>query len=259
MHRGFAKIYRKFLQWEWYDDNPCKILYLHCLLKANHKDKDYRGTLIVRGTFVSSYQTLADETGLSVKQVRLAMSKLEPKYLASCKTKRGQTISVINFETYNSFDSKEGTLEGKERAEQGQREGTIRATTKKVKNEKNEKKPNPRDFLKLNNITWIDQDIWVEWINHKVKLKQATTDRALRANIKKLEGMDKNRADYLIGIALDKGWKDIYEPKDNNFNNKPKYQTHQEKSLDILDKYQERIDNENNESSGSTSNAIILS
>lgn len=219
MHRGFAKVYRKFLEWEWYDDHPCKILYLHCLLKANHKDKEYRGKLIKRGTFVSSYQILADQTGLSVKQVRLAMGKLEPKYLASHKTKQGQTISIIKFELYNSFDDTKGKQEDTIRAGKGQDKGTIMATTKKDKKDKNEKKPNPRDFLKLNNITWIKQETWNEWIDHKRKLKLGLTERALKSNVKKLEGFGRQRANELIENAIDKGWKDTYEPKDI-YNNK---------------------------------------
>ena len=38
---GWVKLHRKFLEWEWYDKSETVHLFLHCLLKANHKDKSY--------------------------------------------------------------------------------------------------------------------------------------------------------------------------------------------------------------------------
>ena len=41
MNEGFIKIYRQLLEWEWYTDTNTKVLFLHCLLKANFKTKKY--------------------------------------------------------------------------------------------------------------------------------------------------------------------------------------------------------------------------
>lgn len=155
MHRGFAKLYRKFLEWEWYDDIPCKVLYVHCLLKANYKDKKYHGVTVQRGTFLTSFEGLAAETGLTVRQVRTAQSKLEPEYLTSRRTNKGQAISVVDFDTYNSYDDESDTQKGKQGTSkghasdmqegtqgtsEGHAEDTQRATTKKEKKEKKEEK-----------------------------------------------------------------------------------------------------------------------
>jgi len=51
---GFIKIHRKLLEWEWYDDNNVKVLFLHLLLKANYKDKKYRGETLKAGTVLTS-------------------------------------------------------------------------------------------------------------------------------------------------------------------------------------------------------------
>ena len=70
MHRGL-------LDWEWYDDiNVCR-LFVHCLLRANHKPKQWRGKTIDRGQFWTSLDTLSAETGLSKKQIRVAFDKLK--------------------------------------------------------------------------------------------------------------------------------------------------------------------------------------
>jgi hypothetical protein len=222
MHRGFAKLYRKFLDWEWYDDIPTKVLFIHMLLKANHKEKTYRGTVVKRGTFLTSYGALADETGLTIKQVRLAVQKLiDTKYIGSERTRKGQSISIMKFDAYNDYDSDKG----RERAGKGQGEGTARATTKNVKNVKNEKKYNPKHAsLELD---WLDNEIWAEWVDHKRKVKAAVTKRAMDKNIADLEKLGTHNATAIISQSLDCGWKGLFGLKDQTdttTNNSPAYQ-----------------------------------
>ena len=74
---GHIKIDRKILDWEWYSDiNTCR-LFIHLLLKANWKDGRFQGTEVPRGSLVTSYNSLAKDTGLSVKNVRTALNHLE--------------------------------------------------------------------------------------------------------------------------------------------------------------------------------------
>ena len=73
----YIKLSRKILEWEWYSDINTKTLFLHMLLKANWKDGKFQGVDIPRGSFASSYQILALETGLSVKNVRTSLEHLK--------------------------------------------------------------------------------------------------------------------------------------------------------------------------------------
>lgn len=73
----YVKISRKILEWEWYTDVNTKVLFLHILLKANWKDGRFQGTDVPRGSFVTSQQNLAAETGLTIKNVRTALKHLE--------------------------------------------------------------------------------------------------------------------------------------------------------------------------------------
>ena len=226
MHRGFAKLYRKFLEWEWYDDIPCKVLYVHCILKANHKDKNYRGTPVARGTFLTSFSDLAAETGLTVKQVRIAQKKLEPQYLASKRTNKGQTISVVDFDTYNSYTDEEGKQDGTQGASMGHTEGTQGATTKNVKNGENvNNTPKPpkgatlataKRYLERNGIDWIPSEIWFEWCEYKKQKKCSLTDRSMGMNVSEIEKIDKSKAEYLLTTAMSRGWKAVYNPDKNN-------------------------------------------
>ena len=65
MDDGYIKLFRKMTTWEWYTDIAIKSVFLHCLLQANYKDKKWKGIMIRRGQFVTSYTHLAEETGES--------------------------------------------------------------------------------------------------------------------------------------------------------------------------------------------------
>lgn len=153
---GFIKIHRKILKWEWYDDVNVVKLFLHCLILANHKTKHWHGIPVVRGQFITSVSKLAKQTGLTVKQIRLALKKLnKTNEVASETTNRFTMITVNNYSTYHVNETKEGKQEDKQedkqRANEGQTEGKQRATTKNVKNVKNDKKLKETymDFVKL--------------------------------------------------------------------------------------------------------------
>jgi len=129
---GFIKIHRKLLEWEWYDDNNVKVLFLHLLLKANYKDKKYRGETLKAGTVLTSRDILANELSLSVKQVRTALDKLAKTNEVAIKTSgKGTNIQLVNYKKYQ--------VRASEEANEGPAKGQQRATNKKGKKEKKEK------------------------------------------------------------------------------------------------------------------------
>lgn len=133
MAKGWIKLYRKFLDWEWYGDHKVVALFVHCLLKANHKKKQWRGNTIPRGTFITSYDSLSSEIGLSTRELRTAFKKLESTgEIDKRSTSVNSWVTVVNYDSYQSSDKPET----KER--QGSDKGE--ATTKNEKNVKNEKK-----------------------------------------------------------------------------------------------------------------------
>ena len=101
MHNGWIKLHRSLLDWEWYDDVNVTRLFLHCLFKANHKDKPYRGTVVKRGTFLTGRDLLAVETGLSVQQIRTSLTKLKSTNELTIKSSRqGTVIEVVNYDKF---------------------------------------------------------------------------------------------------------------------------------------------------------------
>jgi len=132
MRNGWIKLHRSLLDWEWYDDINAKILFLHCVLKANHSDKKWRGVTIKRGQFYTSLDTLSKELGLSVQKIRTAISKLESTgEITSKQHAKARMVTVINYDQHQA-DNKEIT-----RNQQGSNKEVT--TTKKNKNKKKEK------------------------------------------------------------------------------------------------------------------------
>ena len=101
MNNGYIKLHRKILDWQWYTDIPTHILFEHLLLTANWQDKKWRNIVVKRGQRVTSLQHLADETGLSVQQVRTALDKLKSsKEITQLATKKYTLVTIENYDLY---------------------------------------------------------------------------------------------------------------------------------------------------------------
>ena len=139
MAEAFLKLYRKMLEWEWYDDpNTCRV-FIHCLLRANWKETRWHGIEIRPGEFVTSYSNLAEETCLSVHQVRNALDHL--KMTGEVAVRRHSKCSVI---TVNNWTLYQGS--GKQMADKWHSDGTQVATDKEYKEIKERKNTKIHNF-----------------------------------------------------------------------------------------------------------------
>ena len=129
MDNGFIKLYRQIQDWEWYSDSATVHFFIHCILSANWKDKKWQGEDVKRGQFVTSLANLSVQTGLSVKQVRKRIERLEDSGEIESEGTQWTKITVCKYNTYQPKHEDEGT----ERAHKGHTKGTQRATTKEGK------------------------------------------------------------------------------------------------------------------------------
>ncbi len=133
---GYIKLHRQLMEWEWYKNIPVRILFEHCLLKANHKEKKWQGIVIPKGSFVTSYENLAFETGLTVQQVRTAINKL--KSTSEITYKSTSHYSIITVNNWERFQE-DNTQNNKQITNNQQTNNKQITTTKNDKNDKNEK------------------------------------------------------------------------------------------------------------------------
>ena len=93
---GWLKLYRCFTEWEWYGDTNTVRLFLHLLLKANYRERRWKGRTIARGSLATSLASLAAETSLSVQNVRTCLAHLKSTGEINIETTPCYTLITIN-------------------------------------------------------------------------------------------------------------------------------------------------------------------
>ena len=116
---GWIKLHRSLIDWEWYTDHNTSRLFIHCLVRANFEDKEWRGIPIKRGSFYTSLDTLSRETGLSPRQIRTSFDKLiSTGELTSSGMARGRMVTIHEYDSYQEDDRLNGSqVTGKRQAD----------------------------------------------------------------------------------------------------------------------------------------------
>lgn len=147
---GFIKLFRQIVDWEWYDDLPTCRLFIHLLLKANYAERNWHGQTIERGSCITSYATLASETGLSQEQIKRALKNLtKTGEIKRITTNKNTVICVVKYADFQGFGfeyneqatSKEQT-ENKQKTNEQQTNNKQTTTTKEIKNKRNKESKN---------------------------------------------------------------------------------------------------------------------
>ena len=109
MNGNYIKIFRSLLEWEWWHDpNTCRV-FIYMLLKANWSDKEWKGEVIKRGSFVSSIGKVAYDCDITIDQTRTAIKHLRnTKEITTVATSKNTVFTVVNYEKYQS-DTKVNT------------------------------------------------------------------------------------------------------------------------------------------------------
>ena len=100
--KGFMRLHRNLLDWEWFDNSQMVHIWIYFLLKANYQDSKWRGIDIPRGSFVTSLGTISNETRLTIREVRTCISKLKATGEVTIKaTNKYSIVTVCNYDRYN--------------------------------------------------------------------------------------------------------------------------------------------------------------
>lgn len=116
---GFIKLYKKIENWQWYKDSTTLHLFIDLLLDANYEDSKVGFEIIKRGQCLTSLKRMHERTGLTIKQIRTALDKLEKSGEIGKQTTNRNSIITIN--KYNDYQEK-----GKQTASKRQTKGNIK-------------------------------------------------------------------------------------------------------------------------------------
>ena len=147
MEDGWIKMYRVFLEWEWYSETNMVRLFLHLLLKANFEDKRWRGIVIRRGQLVTSISNLHTETRLSERAVRTCLDRLvKTGEIDKQTTSQFSIITICKYEEYQQVE------DGKRQTNDRQATNERQASDKRTTNERQQHKNIRSKEIKNNNI-----------------------------------------------------------------------------------------------------------
>ena len=222
MINGYVKLHRSLTKWEWYTDANTLRLFLHCLLMANHADVKFRGVMIKRGSFQTSFQMLSAETGLSIQNIRTALNKLEVTgELTHQSTTKNSMIKVNNYDDYQSDNKRTN----KQLTNDQQTTNTPLTTNKNEKNLKNEKKEpiKPIGEVLANMIADYTSNpdlrkALQEFVEFRKTTKPALSEIGLSKTLNKLDKLypiDDHKKIECIDQSIESGWKGLFEIKES--------------------------------------------
>lgn len=106
LENGHIKLHRRMTKWRWYRDGNTMRLFLHLILTANWEDCDFETITVHRGQRVASRRTLAEEIGMSEREVRTAINHLiSTNEVTSVSTSKYTVFTVINYDAYQTATS----------------------------------------------------------------------------------------------------------------------------------------------------------
>ena len=173
---SWIKLYRKFVEWEWYSDVNCKVVFLHLLLTANHKVKRWQGREIGVGEVVTGRNALAEEVGMTVQQTRTALKKLcESGEIEVEHTNRFSVIKIVNFQKYQEKSKNQPTNnQVRDFEAQGFESGNTCEVNQQITNKQptdNQQITTPKEIKNDRNIEYkiIDDGAYYNNINNNIK------------------------------------------------------------------------------------------
>lgn len=141
---GYIKLFRKLTEWEWYTDGDTLRVFLHLLLKANHKDHTWMGEVIHMGQCITGRKELAKELKMSEARVRTSLNHLKSTSEITIKsTNKYSLITIENWALYQLYD---GDLTSKSTSNLTNNSPATNQQLTTNKNDKNDKKE--KNFIK---------------------------------------------------------------------------------------------------------------
>lgn len=245
---GWIKVHRKLVDWEWYNDINVKVVFLHLLLTANHKEKQWKGQTILRGQKLTSLEHLADDVGLTIQQTRTALKKLKSTHEITIKTTNKNTL--ITIEKFNNYqfeideDNKQNNKQFNNLITNNQQTNNKQITTNKnekndnnnIKKEKNKKRKTFEEVLAENNCSEELEITVRDFIDMRKTIKKPMTSKALELllrNLEKLTNLEEEKI-AILNQSIEHGWQTVYPLKTNNMRNSSKGEIKEEEKQEEL-------------------------
>ena len=103
---GWIKLHRKFLKWEWFNDNNMVMLFIYLLLKANFETSKWKGIEVKRGQLITGINSLSQQTRVSLQSIRTVLKRLKSTgEITIQSTNKYSIITICNYDSYQIIES----------------------------------------------------------------------------------------------------------------------------------------------------------
>lgn len=138
--KGYIKLHRSMLDWEWMDDAVTVQVYVYCLLRANYEAQRWHGVIIQPGQFVTSLGNMAEDLKLTKGQLRTALNHLKATHsITQSSTHHGTLITIEKWSEYQSAGEKVAHATTRQTTSTQHRDNIDIATDKEIEEYKNNK------------------------------------------------------------------------------------------------------------------------
>ena len=170
---------------------------------------------------VTSFASLSDQTGQTVKEIRTSLDRLKKTGEISVWSNRHMTVITIN--EYDQYQSDLGTqkadqgqTKGKQKADSGQTEGTQRATMEESKERKESKEERKEWRVPLPHDTGFSDELLsavTEWLVYKHERREDYKATGLKSLLTQIKGKADAHGDSavctVIRLSMSNNWKGI--------------------------------------------------
>ena len=176
---GFVVTHRSKLKWEWFTQPLTAHLFEFLILSANYKAKQWQGITINRGQCITSISSICEKTGLTARQARTSLKRLESTGEIKVKTtNRFTMVTVCNYSKYQLTEKQS------DKQTTNKRQTNDKQTTTTNKGNKGNKENNKDNTIEL--PEWLDGTLWNDYLEMRKSIKKPATLKAQKIAINKL-------------------------------------------------------------------------
>ena len=232
---GWVKLHRKLMDKGYYKKSEIVHLWVHILLKANHKPNEFywnkENIKVGRGQFITGRKALSEETGINESSIERILKMLEnEQQIEQQKTTKFRLITVKNWDYYQTSETSEQQNEQQVNNKRTTSEQQVN-TNKNDNNVKNDNNiPKGMDTPTYGNKDLISLKKFL--INNYPKPLVGITDTRKLQNIRQVSTRRKNQDEW-----MEDNWKENIK----NFLSLYIERTPEEYLVNSIDKLRERI------------------
>ena len=111
LNNSWIKLPRSFTSWRWYHDSKMVHVFLYFLLQANVKKTDYLSLTVYPGQVVTSLAIIAEDTGLSPRNIRTCLQKLsQTGDIKVHSSNKGTIVTIRDYSRFQLFSDEDATI-----------------------------------------------------------------------------------------------------------------------------------------------------